>query len=603
MRNEGLSMTTAAPEALKRTHYCGRLSTEQAGTEAVICGWVRRRRDHGGLIFVDLADSSGFVQVVFRPEHAEAFKLAERLRSEYVIAVRGTVYERPEGTKNPEMPTGEVEFEVRNALILSEAETVPFVIQDEVDAKEELRLTYRYLDLRRPCMQKMLRLRHQVYRATRAFLDEQGFCEVETPILSKPTPEGARDFLVPSRISRGEFYALPQSPQLFKQVLMCATLDRYYQIVRCFRDEDLRANRQPEFTQIDLEMSFVEEEDVKEVTEGLINRIWKDCAGIELQTPFLSLNYDEAISRFGVDAPDMRYGLELCDVTECFAGGEFQAFRRAIDEGGAVKGINFEGGSNLSRKELDELTEFVRIYGAKGLAWVKFEDDGVKSPIAKFLTEAQTEALREALACNSGDIALLIADQAPVVHASLGALRAKLARENDLIDSDKLSFLWVERFPLLELDPEEGRYVSVHHPFTSPVYSDEADLERIESDPAGMRARAYDLVLNGQEVGGGSIRIHRADIQRRVFRALQISEVEAREKFGFLLDALSYGAPPHGGIAFGLDRIVMLISGADSIREVIAFPKTQRGQDLMVGAPARSGVEQMLELGIKLVEK
>lgn len=597
-------MTGGAESAhLKRTQYCGTLNREHIGSEATLCGWVRRRRDHGGLIFVDLADHSGFVQIVFRPDYAPAFALGERLRSEFVISVRGILNERPEGTRNSEMPTGEVEFEVKDATILSEAKTAPFVIQDDVDAKEELRLNYRYLDLRRPCMQKMLRLRHSVYRATRAHLDDQGFCEVETPILSKPTPEGARDFLVPSRISKGEFYALPQSPQLFKQVLMCASLDRYYQIVRCFRDEDLRANRQPEFTQIDIEMSFVDEADVQELTEGLVRKIWKDAAGIELESSFLRMSYDEAMDRFGVDAPDMRYGLELRNVSKCFVESEFQAFRKVLDQGGVVKAIVLKDGADSSRKVLDDLSEFVKIYGAKGLAWIKFEESEVKSPIAKFLSESELEALRTTLCCDSGDLVLLVADVGTVANAALGALRAKLAKDLALIDEDKLCFLWVERFPLLELDPEQGRYVAVHHPFTSPVFDSDEDLKKIESDPGAVQARAYDLVLNGQEIGGGSIRIHRADVQERVFRMLQIDAEEAREKFGFLLDALSYGAPPHGGIALGLDRIVMLLTGTDSIRDVIAFPKTQRGQDLMVGAPSRSNVEQMLELGIKLVDK
>jgi len=590
-------------EEMKRTHAAGRLSPQEVGQEISVCGWVRRRRDHGGLIFVDLSDYSGFVQIVFTPERKEAFALGERLRSEYVVSVSGVLRERPDGTKNPDLQTGAVELEVHHAAILSEAETPPFVIQDEVDAKEEPRLTYRYLDLRRPCMQKMLRLRHSVYRATRAYLDQNEFCEVETPILSKPTPEGARDFLVPSRISRGDFYALPQSPQLFKQVLMCASLDRYYQIVRCFRDEDLRANRQPEFTQIDIEMSFVVENDVKAMTEGLVQRIWRDCLGIEITLPLPCMSYDEAIDRFGIDAPDTRFDLELQNVSDCFAQSEFRAFRDIVEQGGVVKAIKIEHSAGASRKELDQYGEFVKIYGAKGLAWFKFEDQEVKSPIAKFLSESEIAKLKTLLAIESGDLVLLVADTSATANAALGALRLKLAVEKDLIDRDKLGFLWVEKFPMFEFDAEQGRYAAVHHPFTAPLLAPGEDFSSLEKEPDKLRARAYDLVLNGQEIGGGSIRIHRADLQEKVFRLLNISEDEARKKFGFLLDALSFGAPPHGGIALGLDRIVMLLSGADSIRDVIAFPKTQRGQDLMTGAPTGSTVEQMLELGIKVIDK
>ena len=584
-----------------RTHLCGEVKTQEIGAEIVLLGWVRRRRDHGGLIFVDLTDYSGFTQVVFTPETNEAFSLGERLRAEFVLRIRGQVRARPEGTVNNSIPTGEIEVEVLEAELLAEAETPPFVIQDDVQASEELRLRYRFLDLRRPKMQQMLRLRHRLYQSARAYLDQNGFCEVETPILSKPTPEGARDFLVPSRIQRGSVYALPQSPQLFKQVLMCSSLDRYYQIVRCFRDEDFRANRQPEFTQIDLEMSFVDEQAVKELVEGLIKNIWKECVGIELNTPFLSLSYTEAMSRFGVDAPDMRFGLELTNLSEFFAETEFGVFQNAIAQGGSVQGICLKGGAKLSRKQIDELTDFVAVYGAKGLVWFKFEAEGIKSPIAKFLKAGDEEKLKELLDAGIGDIAFLVADENKVVYQSLGALRVHLAKQFELIE-DKLAFLWVERFPLLEFDDQLGRYVSVHHPFTAPLIESPEDLEKLEEEPHKLMARAYDLVLNGQEIAGGSIRIHRQDVQRKVFSLLGISEEEAKAKFGFLLEALSYGAPPHGGIACGLDRLCMLLCQMDSIRDVIAFPKTHKGVDIMVGAPTQVEAENLLELGVRIIK-
>ncbi len=586
-----------------RTHKCGESDISLVGHEVALAGWVRRRRDHGGLIFVDLTDYTGLTQVVFTPEYHEAFEAGQKLRSEYVLQVAGVLRRRPEGTINPDLATGEVELEVRQAQILSEAETPPFAIQDYSETKEDLRLKYRYLDLRRPEMQKILRLRHKLYRSTRSFLDGQGFCEIETPILAKPTPEGARDFLVPSRLSLGQFYALPQSPQLFKQVLMCASMDRYYQIVKCFRDEDLRANRQPEFTQIDLEMSFVSEEEVMAVTEGIVASIWRDCLGVELKLPLLRLTYEEAMDRFGVDAPDMRFEMELSNVSSAFAQTEFQVFREVLSCGGVIKGLNVKGGAETSRKELDELTDFVKVYGAKGLAWFKFKDGEYQSPVAKFLNPEAKAGLAEKFSPEHGDLLLLCADDVAVVNASLGALRVHLARKLSLIDEKKMSFLWVYRFPLFARDGAAGRYVAVHHPFTSPDFEEPNAWENLETDPLKLKARAYDIVLNGQEIGGGSIRIHRADVQQKVFRLLNIGEHEAREKFGFLLDALSYGAPPHGGIALGVDRIVMLLTGRESIRDVIAFPKTQKGQDLMGGAPGEVAVEQMLELGIKIVGK
>ena len=500
---------------MNRTHYCGKISKELIGKEVTLCGWVRKRRDHGGLIFVDLTDYTGFAQVVFVPDYPEIFSLGESLRSEFVIKVSGVIRERPEGTINNNVPTGEVELEVKTAELLSDAETPPFVIQDETDAKEELRLRYRFLDLRRPEMQRLLRLRHRVYQATREHLDSNGFCEVETPFLTKTTPEGARDFLVPSRVNPGEFYALPQSPQIFKQVLMCSCFDRYYQIVRCFRDEDLRANRQPEFTQIDLEMSFVDEDQVKDLVEGLIAKIWQHSADLELSLPFPRLDYDEVMNRFGVDAPDMRFEMELQDISDFVVESEFEVFKKAVSEGGCVKGINLKAGAKRSRKDLDDLTEFVKVYDAKGLAWLKRDQGGFTSPIAKFLNEGSQTKIAEAFNAEDGDLILLVADKVSVVHAALGALRVHLAKQDDLIDETKLSFLWVDRFPLFEFDQAQGRFFSVHHPFTSPALDTEEDRKNLIEDPGKLKARAYDLVLNGQEIAGGSIRISQAEVQKK----------------------------------------------------------------------------------------
>jgi len=593
-----------------RTNSCGLINTELLNQEITLSGWVRRRRDHGGLIFIELSDYSGSAQIVFKPENKSSFEIAEALRSEYVISVSGKVLSRPEGTINPEMETGEVELEVSKIELLSKSETPPFLIQDNIEAKEELRLKYRYLDLRRPEMQKRLRLRHSIYKSVRNYLDSEGFCEVETPILTKPTPEGARDFLVPSRISPGEFYALPQSPQLFKQVLMCACLDKYYQIVKCFRDEDLRANRQPEFTQIDMEMSFVDENDIQNLAENLVATIWKETLDYNVELPLLRISYKEAMSRFGLDAPDMRFEMELVELNEVFANSDFKVFKDTLNSNGLIKAINAKNASSFSRKEIDDLTNYVKNYGAKGLAWLKYEDDEFKSSIVKFFNEDELKSIKDLLKVENGDLILFIADQEGITNPALGNLRTHLAKKLDLIDSDKFSFLWVEKFPLFEHSPELGRYVSVHHPFTSPL---EEDLDNLGSDNSKgdiskadlskVRARAYDIVLNGQEIGGGSIRIHDSEIQSKIFNLLGISKEDAKKKFGFLLDALSFGAPPHGGIALGLDRIAMILNNVESIRDVIAFPKTQRGQDLMVSAPTSASVEQLMELGIRLNEK
>lgn len=584
----------------KRTQRCSDTRAEHVGQEVVLCGWVRKRRDHGGLIFVDLGDYTGTTQVVFVPEHADAFALAEGLRSEYVVAIKGSVRRRPEGTVNPSLATGEIEVVAKEIQLLSESETPPFLIQDDIEVNEELRLRHRFLDLRRPEMQKILRLRHKVYQASRTYLDSRGFCEVETPVLTKTTPEGARDFLVPSRLSQGMFYALPQSPQLFKQVLMCAGVDRYYQIVRCFRDEDFRANRQPEFTQIDIEMSFVDEADVSGIVEGLVAKVWKEAAGIEVKTPFLRMSYEEAMNRFGVDAPDMRFGLELSDVSELFKESSFNVFRKVVESGGVVKGLKFPGGATMSRKETDDLEVLVKNYGASGLAWVKWDGSEIKSPLAKFIDDGLANELVSRFELEDGDIAFLVADRFAKACAALGALRVQLARQAELIEEDKLAFAWVDNFPLFEFDEDAKRFVAVHHPFTSPLLRDDADFDKLKQDPSGLSARAYDLVLNGQEIAGGSIRIHRRDIQEIVFRHLGIGEEEAKGKFGFLLEALSFGAPPHGGIAFGLDRMVMLLAGTDSIRDVIAFPKAHSGMDLMVGAPTIVDNQQLSELGVKI---
>lgn len=581
-----------------RSSYCGVLGSKDISKVITLSGWVRRRRDHGGLIFIDLADYTGVVQLVASPENIEIFKIFESLRSEYVVCVTGLVRARPDGTVNPNIISGEIEVFVSSGEILSKSEPLPFMIDEINEVKEEIRLKYRFLDLRREEMQNILRTRHGIYKATRRYLDNLGFCEVETPILSKPTPEGARDFLVPSRMQHGYFYALPQSPQLYKQVLMCSGLDKYYQIVKCFRDEDFRANRQPEFTQIDIEMSFIEEAQVQDMVEGLVTEIWRETKGVELNTPFLRLDYDEVMLKYGVDAPDLRFDLTIKDVTEVFKKISSDRIQETLGVGGVVRGILVPDGGDMSRSKLDYYTSFISNYGAQGLAWFKLESGQLKGPLAKFFNEADHAECIKEFALEEGHIFMAIAAQENVVCSALSNLRLLLGKELDLIDSKKLNFLWVESFPLLEFDSSQNRYLSVHHPFTSPK-PDQVKL--LDSDPVSIKARAYDLVLNGQEIGGGSIRIFDQELQSKIFSILNISSEEASSKFGFLLDALSYGAPPHGGIALGVDRIAMILSGMDSIRDIIAFPKTQRGTDIMVGAPGKANLEQLLDLGIRVI--
>lgn len=585
-------------QGLKRSHACGELTAVQAGQEVVLMGWVQRRRDHGGLIFVDLRDRSGLVQVVFSPEVSqESFNKGERIRTEYVVAVAGEVSRRPDGTVNPNLATGEVEVYAREARILNKAKTPPFYIEDEVDVDEIIRLKYRYLDLRRPEMQKNLLLRHRVTKAMRDFLDRRGFIEIETPILTKSTPEGARDYLVPSRVHPGEFYALPQSPQIFKQILMVSGMEKYFQIARCFRDEDLRADRQPEFTQLDIEMSFIDRDEILEIMEQLVAHIFREALGTEIAIPFPRLTYEEAMARFGSDKPDLRFGLELIDVSDIAADVDFKVFANALKEGGQVKGLKAPGCAGFSRKELDDLTAYVGTYGAKGLAWMQLTAEGVKSPIAKFFTDDQLQALVRRLAGEPGDLLLFVADQPKVVADALGHLRLELGNRLNLINKDEFNFAWIIEFPLLDYDLEEKRWVAMHHPFTSPM---DEDIPLMDTDPARVRAKAYDLAMNGIEVGGGSIRIHQREIQEKMFSLIGHTKEDVQEKFGFMLEAFEYGTPPHGGIAFGLDRLVMLMAGRESIRDVIAFPKTQSAADLMNPAPATVDMKQLRELHIKL---
>ncbi len=584
--------------SLVRSHSCNALGKNNIGEEVTLMGWVLRRRDHGGVIFIDLRDREGITQVVFNPVvNAEPHAKAHQLRSEWVLAVRGRVEARPSDMANPKLVTGEIEVLVDELRILNTSETPPFPLDEDVEVSDNLRLQYRYLDLRRPEMAGNLMMRHKAVQSVRNYLNDHGFLDIETPMLTRSTPEGARDYLVPSRVNAGKFYALPQSPQLFKQLLMIAGMDRYYQIVKCFRDEDLRADRQPEFTQIDMELSFVDEEAIIAVTEGMIARLFKDTLGLELKPPFPRMAYDEAMSRFGTDRPDIRFGLELVNLTDIARSCSFKVFRSIADEGGTVRAINAKGCASLSRKDLDDLTEYVVQFGAKGLAWVKMKSAGEwQSPIAKFFTEEERAEIAKAMDAAEGDVLFFGADKPAVVFQVLSELRLELARRLGLLKKDEFHFTWVTDFPLMEYDEKEKRFQALHHPFTSPK---EEDLDKLESDPGAVYSRAYDLVLNGTEIGGGSIRIHRRDVQARVLDALGIGEAEANEKFGFLLRALELGAPPHGGLAFGLDRLLMLICGCTSIRDVIAFPKTQKATCPLTEAPSGVSRKQLTELYLR----
>ena len=585
---------------MKRTYFCGNLSKEQIDQQVILAGWVKKRRDHGGLIFIDLSDKSGVVQIVFNPElNREAHKQAHDLREGWVISVNGKVAQRPQDSINPKIATGDIEVVAENLEVLNVSSPLPFSIEDDIDAAEEVRLKYRYLDLRRPIMQRNLKLRYRVTRLVRDFLDKRGFIEVETPFLTKSTPEGARDYLVPSRLNPGEFYALPQSPQLFKQLIMVAGFDRYFQIVRCFRDEDLRADRQPEHTQIDIELSFIEEEDIFELVEGMLGVIFKKTLNVTLPSNFPRLTYEEAMDRYGSDKPDIRFGMELKNLSFLAQGSKFKVFSQVVKEGGQIKGIALQGGASLSRKDLDELNSWVSVYQAKGLSWILLTETGVKSPILKFFSPQDIEKVISETGAKKGDAIFIIADKKEGVNESLGQLRLYLAKKFNLIPEDTYQPLWVVDFPLFEKD-EQGRLSPLHHPFTSPQRK---DIPILESFPEKVKSRAYDIVLNGEEIGGGSIRIHQRKLQERILEMLGISKLQQKEKFGFLLDALSFGAPPHGGIALGLDRLVMILAGEKSIREVIPFPKTQRGICLLTQAPSLVEKEQLKELHIEISEE
>lgn len=587
-------------EKYQRSHHCEELTGKDVGKEVILMGWVHNRRDHGGVIFVDLRDRFGLTQIVFNPEIDErVHELGHHLRSEYCLGIKGKVSPRPDGMVNSNLKTGEVEVLVEDFEVFNRCPTPPFEIDDSAHVNEDLRLKYRYLDLRRPDLQKKLVLRSQVNQLVRSFLTKENFVEVETPILTKSTPEGARDYLVPSRVHPGSFYALPQSPQIFKQLLMVSGFDRYFQIVKCFRDEDLRADRQPEFTQTDIEMSFATQDQLIDIMEALMTTVFKEAQGIDLQTPFPRMSYAEAMETYGLDAPDTRFELPLKTIDEVFVGTEFKVFHGAAnDPKQCIKGMRVPGGSDMTRKEIDDLTKFVSVYGAKGLAYIKILEDGWQSPLVKFFSEDEKANLTKVLGLETGDIVFFGAGKTKVVNDSLGNLREKVAEMRGVIPEGTLAFTWVMDFPMFEYDEQDERYYAVHHPFTAPKPE---DVSLLESDPGKARANAYDLVLNGHEIGGGSIRIHSEDVQKQVFSLLGISEEEAREKFGFLLDALKFGAPPHGGIAFGMDRILMIMAGTSNIRDVIAFPKTQKASDLMSEAPSDVSNEQLLELGLKIL--
>ncbi|MED4474289.1 aspartate--tRNA ligase [Oceanobacillus caeni] len=586
---------------MNKRFLAGTLTEDHIGQKVLLKGWVQRRRDLGGLIFTDLRDVSGIVQVVFNPDFSkDALEVADKIRSEYVVEIKGEVVARDESTYNSAIKTGTIEVIANDIEILNKSKTPPFTIQDETDVSEDLRLKYRYIDLRRSALQDTFKLRHQTTQAIRNFLNDEGFLEMETPILTKSTPEGARDYLVPSRVHPGEFYALPQSPQLFKQLIMMSGFEKYYQIARCFRDEDLRADRQPEFTQIDIETSFLSSDEIMEMTERMMQHVMKEVKGIDIELPLPRIPYQEAMDRFGSDKPDTRFGLELVHVTDVVVNSNFKVFQNAVETDGKVALLNVQGeASNYSRKDIDKLTEFVRIFGAKGLAWLKLEEDELKGPIVKFLSEDEKSGIIAKANAKNGDLLLFVADKSSVVYDSLGALRLKLGHELNLIDESKYNFLWVTDWPLLEYDEELGRFTAAHHPFTSPV---ESDMDKLETAPQDVHANAYDIVLNGYELGGGSVRIHKREVQNKMFKALGFTEEQAQEQFGFLLEALEYGAPPHGGVALGLDRMIMLLAGRSNLRDTILFPKTSSASDLLTEAPSEVSNAQLNELGIHLNE-
>lgn len=586
---------------MNKRFLAGTLTEDHIGQKVLLKGWVQRRRDLGGLIFTDLRDVSGIVQVVFNPDFSkDALEVADKIRSEYVVEIKGEVVARDESTYNSAIKTGTIEVIANDIEILNKSKTPPFTIQDETDVSEDLRLKYRYIDLRRSALQDTFKLRHQTTQAIRNFLNDEGFLEMETPILTKSTPEGARDYLVPSRVHPGEFYALPQSPQLFKQLIMMSGFEKYYQIARCFRDEDLRADRQPEFTQIDIETSFLSSDEIMEMTERMMQHVMKAVKGIDIELPLPRIPYQEAMDRFGSDKPDTRFGLELVHVTDVVVNSNFKVFQNAVETDGKVALLNVQGeASNYSRKDIDKLTEFVRIYGAKGLAWLKLEEDELKGPIVKFLSEDEKSGIIAKANAKNGDLLLFVADKSSVVYDSLGALRLKLGHELNLIDESKYNFLWVTDWPLLEYDEELGRFTAAHNPFTSPV---ESDMDKLETAPQDVHANAYDIVLNGYELGGGSVRIHKREVQNKMFKALGFTEEQAQEQFGFLLEALEYGAPPHGGVALGLDRMIMLLAGRSNLRDTILFPKTSSASDLLTEAPSEVSNAQLNELGIHLNE-